>query len=239
MKKWSVVLIVALLIIAAIIVAGKNAPGPDLKVISYFRKLYIPFWTPLSMGNPSGSLKNPVFLTLKADRYLIMIVSVPRRRISFIPADAAQKCLPLPAAQHDELLAPQDANQNARSPDDSSFPDQFAPQEDFDLWPAIDRGNPGDPNFPEFTLILKQGWRRKARNVVAWPKEKYANMPYHFRKVEKWSPKPNDKPNKRYYLAAVWRISEKDAIGPFQLQMDNDEPIEVPTSKHDFYHKWQ
>ena len=80
---------------------------------------------------------------------------------------------------------------------------------------------------------------RREVHVSAWPGGKRFSGPGDFQNEDQWYPKPGDRPNKRYQLALYWRTSEKRATGPFELRMDDDEPIEVPKSKHNFDHLWE
>jgi len=81
MKKLFVVLLIGGLAAAAVYVMRTGGPGKELEVVCYLRKLDIPQYVPLSGGFFSGSVRNPAFLELRNDRYLIMVVSVPARRL--------------------------------------------------------------------------------------------------------------------------------------------------------------
>ena len=55
MKKMIIILIVAAAVVAGILADKSNDPGPELEVVCYFRSLFLPAWTPLSMGYYPGS----------------------------------------------------------------------------------------------------------------------------------------------------------------------------------------
>ena len=62
--------------------------------------------------------------------------------------------------------------------------------------------------------------------------------PEDFQNQNDWYPLPGAHPNKPYRLAASFRINVKDALGPFELQMDNDPPILVPKNKNEQLLHW-
>ncbi|MBN1846549.1 MAG: hypothetical protein JW810_12745 [Sedimentisphaerales bacterium] len=81
MKKLLVVLIVAAAAAGLYWFKASQDSGPELKVESYFRKLDMPEFTPMSGGYPSGSPQNPVYLNMRNIRHFVIIVSVPARRL--------------------------------------------------------------------------------------------------------------------------------------------------------------
>lgn len=185
MKKPVVIVVVAAVVIAAVVYHQQQAPGADLEVDCYLRLLKLPAWTPLSRGYTPGTIENPQFISMRNDRYFVMIVSMPARRLL-----------------------------------------------------ALDTDEAGEPIYPQFKLTLTDGRVVPAKRVTAWPNGKHFSQPEDFADPESWTPKPGDKPNKRYRLAVMWRLVVKQAQGPYELQTDDDPPIHVPKSKYDTFVKY-
>ena len=100
MKNLLVLLVIAVLIGTAVYFVNTQAPQEDLEVVCYLRKLIIPEWVPLSLGQLPGSLYNPVFLELRQDRYLIIVVSVPARILLAVVQDDPDKVEEAKAKSH-------------------------------------------------------------------------------------------------------------------------------------------
>jgi len=198
MKNLLISLVIAALIGAVVYFAGTQTPREDLEVACYFRKLIIPEWVPLSLGQLPGSLYNPVFLELRQDRYLIIVVSVPARRLLAVVQDDPDKA--------------EEAKAESYTTDDRKY--------------------------PEFILVSSDGRQRKTRRIVAWPRGKQFSRMEDFADSGNWYPQIDEKPDKRFRLGLMWRINKKAAKGPFQLQMDGDSPIEIPTTKFNMQHHW-
>ena len=198
MKKTLVLLFVAALIGTTVYFAKTQRHRKDLEAVCYFRKLIMPEWVPLSLGQLPGSLYNPVFLELRQDRYLIIIVSVPARRL---------------------LAVTQDDTDKTKESKTTSY-------------------KTDGRKYPEFILVSSDGRQRKPRRIVAWPRGKKFSRPEDFADGSNWYPQINEKPDKRFRLGLMWHINKKAAKGPFQLQMDEDPPIEIPTTKFNMQHHW-
>jgi len=217
MKKKVVALVIAALAVGAILIGNLRGPGEDLEVVCYFRTLRIPVWTPLSLGYPPGSEKNPIYLELRNMRYFIMIVSVPARRLSALNETENSW------ADKGNDRQWREPNMQNREPDMRNR-----------------AGGADRRRYPEFTMtLLKDGRSRKAHRVVFWPRDKRFTGPADFQDESDWCPKPTDHPNKRYRLAVMWRVGKKWTIGPFELQMNDDPPVHVSKKKNNYYHKWQ
>ena len=198
MKNLLVLLVIAALIGTAVYFSGTQTSQEDLEVVCYFRKLIIPEWVPLSLGQLPGSLYNPVFLELRQDRYLIIVVSVPARILLAVAQDDPDKA---------EETKAESYTTDGRK-------------------------------YPEFSLVSSDGRQRKPRRIVAWPGGKKFSRMEDFADGSNWYPQMDEKPDKIFRLGLMWRINKKAAKGPFQLQMDENSPIEIPTTKFDIQHHW-
>ena len=88
MKK-AIVVAVIVVILGGAYYWKVSAPGPDLAVECYLRLLKLPIWTPLSRGYVPGTAENPAFISMRNDRYLVLIVSMPARRLLALETDEA------------------------------------------------------------------------------------------------------------------------------------------------------
>lgn len=79
-----ITLIVLLLITVGIIfIAWKkySGPGPELKVLKFYRTTRLPGWQPLCSGFPEKEELDLHYMVMAKKRYLVMIVSVPARHL--------------------------------------------------------------------------------------------------------------------------------------------------------------
>lgn len=96
----------------------------------------------------------------------------------------------------------------------------------------------GPRRFPEFELINESGSAMKPLDTVAWPRAGAADSKPDFADDSDWYPKPGDNPNKRYRIGLYWRMNVNMTLDNFQLQMDNNPPIDVPKAKYNQLHSW-